>query len=327
VRVLVTGATGFVGSRLVRALRARDHEVAALTRDAAGYEGDADTVYEGDVLEAGSFEHALSDVDAAYYLVHSLGADDFQEKDRRGAENFRRAASEHGVDRVVYLSGLGDSEENGEGDEKDGDDSGDGAELSPHLASRREVERVLSGGTFDLTVLRAAIVVGEGNESFRIVRQLATRLPVMVTPRWVRTDCQPIAIDDVVAYLVGVLETPATAGGTYDVGGPEVLTYEAMLERTSQALGHHAVIVPVPVLTPGLSTHWVELVTDVPDDVVRPLVKGLRNEVTADDGPIREHLPIELTSYRLAVERAVDEDAGRSTTERVRSKLEGAVDA
>jgi uncharacterized protein YbjT (DUF2867 family) len=306
--VLVTGSTGFIGSRLVPTLRARGHDVVALTRDAAGYEGDADTVHEGDVLEAGSFEHALERVDAAYYLVHSLGADDFAEKDRRGARNFRRAASDAGVERVVYLSGLGDE---------------DREDLSEHLASRREVERVLSEGAFDLTTLRAAVIVGEGNESFRIVRQLAGRLPVMVTPRWVRNPCQPIAVDDVVAYLAGVLETPAAAGNTYEVGGPGTLTYETLLRLTADVMGRSAHVVPVPVLTPRLSAYWVDLVTDVPGDVVRPLVAGLQNEVTADDASIRALLPTELTPYRSAIERALDGHGdGPSTAERAASKLE-----
>jgi uncharacterized protein YbjT (DUF2867 family) len=310
--VLVTGSTGFIGSRLVPTLRARGHDVAALTRDAAGYEGDADTVYEGDVLEAGSFEHALERVDAAYYLVHSLGADDFRQKDRRAARNFRRAASDADVERVVYLSGLGDEDED-EDEEED---------LSEHLESRREVERILAAGTFDLTTLRAAIIIGEGNESFRIVRQLAGRLPLMVTPRWVRNGCQPIAVDDVVAYLAGVLETPVTASNVYEVGGPEALTYGSLLERTAEVMGHSVLVVPVPVLTPRLSAYWVELVTDVPEEVVRPLVEGLQNEVTADDAAIRALLPTALTPYRSAIGRALEEDGdGPSVAERATAKL------
>ena len=306
-RILVTGATGFIGSRLVPTLEARGHDVVVLTRDADGYDGAADTVYEGDVLEAGTFEHALTDVDAAYYLIHSMGAgDDFAEKDRRGAKNFREAADDADVERVVYLSGLGDDDE----------------ELSKHLQSRREVERVLADGRFELTTLRAAVIIGEGNDSFQIVAQLVRRLPLLVTPRWIRKDCQPIAADDVVAYLVGVVETPETTGDTYDVGGPEELTYEGFVERTADVAGRPTLVVPLSAVTTGLSAYAAELVTDVPDDLVRPLVHGLENDVTAEDEAIRRLVPIELTSYDAAIERALGAETAESTATRASSKLD-----
>jgi uncharacterized protein YbjT (DUF2867 family) len=309
-RVLVTGATGFVGGRLVTALRETDHEVTALVRDADGYDAPPDVrVVEGDLLEPGSFDDAL-DVDAAYYLVHSMRAgEDFAERDRRAARNFATAASEAGVERVVYLSGLGDESD----------------DLSAHLQSRREVEYLLAEGTHDLTVLRAAVIVGAGSASFDIVRQLVTRLPVMITPRWVRTPCQPIAVDDVVAYLVGALSVPETAGGTYEIGGPEVLSYAEMLRRTGRELGRRLVLVPVPVLTPTLSSYWVELVTDVDRHVARALIGGLNNPVVVSDDRIRELVPVELTPFDTAVARALgttgdadvdvdaDADAGTGT--------------
>ncbi|MFB6295659.1 MAG: NAD(P)H-binding protein [Halobacteriales archaeon] len=294
-RVLVTGATGFVGGRLIPALMGDDHEVTVLVRDADRYREDHPAegvrIVEGDLLEPGSFEDAL-DVEAAYYLVHSMrsGAD-FEERDRRAARNFARAASEAGVERVVYLGGLGE--------ERD--------ELSSHLRSRREVESILGEGDYHLTTLRAAIIIGAGSTSFDMITQLASRLPVMVTPRWVQNDCQPIAIGDAVAYLTGVLSAPETAGGTYEIGGPDVLTYGAMLERTAGLLGRRLFIIPVPVLTPRLSTYWVDLVTDVPKSVAHPLILGLKNPVVVTDDAITEHVQVSLTPFEEAAAAALAE--------------------
>jgi uncharacterized protein YbjT (DUF2867 family) len=295
-RVLVTGATGFVGGRLVPALRAAGHEVRALVRDPSRYDPPPGVeVVEADLLEPETLGPALDGMDAAYYLVHSMRAgNDFEERDRRAADYFADAASESSVERVVYLGGLGE----------DGDD------LSPHLRSRREVESVLAAGDYDLTTLRAAVIVGDGSTSFRMVKQIVSRLPLMVTPRWVDNECQPIAVDDVVAYLVGVLEAPATAGETYGIGGPDVLTYREMLVRTAEAMGRaRPIILSVPVLTPRLSSYWIGLVTDVPTSVARPLVLGLKNPVVVTDDSITDHVDVDLTAFDAAVGKALGTDA------------------
>ena len=294
--VLVTGATGFVGERLVPALLEAGHDVSVLVRDCSTYDAPAGVdVFEGDVLQPESLAAALDGIDAAYYLIHAMGGGrGFEERDRRGARNFASAAEGAGVDRVIYLSGLG----------VDGDD------LSAHLRSRREVEAILRRGEYDLTVLRAAIIVGAGSASFRIVRQLSSRLPVMITPRWVKTRVQPIAIADVIAYLVGVLDEPETADGTFQIGGPEVLTYREMLSTVGRILGgREPYIVPVPVLTPRLSAYWVDLVTDVPAGVAHPLIDGMATDVVVTDDRIRSLVPVDLTPFETAVERALTEEA------------------
>jgi uncharacterized protein YbjT (DUF2867 family) len=201
-------------------------------------------------------------------------------------------ASAAGVDRVVYLSGI----------------SGDERNLSPHLASRREVESVLETGSFDLTVLRAAIIVGAGSASFRIVDDLTDRLPVMTVPKWVRTPCQPIGIDDAVAYLVGVLDAEETRDGIYDIGAPTVWSYESLLKTTAEQKGKRVLIVPVPLMSPGLSSHWLRLTTDVQYAIARPLVESMRNPVTVDpERDLQSVVPIEQTPVEVAIQQALAE--------------------
>jgi uncharacterized protein YbjT (DUF2867 family) len=228
---------------------------------------------------------------------------DYAERDRRAARNFAEAAEEAALDRVVYLGGLG----------ADGDD------LSPHLRSRREVERVLGLGDYDLTVLRAAIIIGAGSISFQLIRQLSGRLPVMITPKWVHTKCQPIAIDDVISYLVGVAETPDTAAETYEIGGPDVLTYAEILKETRRQLGGQLRIVPVPVLTPRLSSWWIRFVTDVDPAVARPLIDGVKNSVVVTDTRIQEILPRERLSFEAAVADALTNEPATTPTPKARA--------
>ena len=294
-RVLVTGATGFVGGRLVSALLGEGHTVTVLVRDVGAYRAEHPTdgvrIVEGDLLDPGSVEDAV-DVEAAYYLVRSMRAgSDFAERDRRAARNFERAASEAGVERVVYLGGLGE--------ERD--------ELSSHPRSRREVETILGRGEYALTTLRAAVIIGAGSTSFDMIRQLASRLPVMITPGWVRNDCQPIAIRDAISYLTGVLDAPETADGIYEIGGPEVLTYEKMMERTARLMGQRLTIFPVPVLTPRIFAYWVDLVTSVPKSVAHPLVLGLKNPLVVDDDSITDHVDVTPTTFEEAVRAALAE--------------------
>jgi uncharacterized protein YbjT (DUF2867 family) len=292
VRVLVTGASGFVGGRLAPALEEAGHEVRAMTRHPDRYEG-AGTPVAGDVSDESSLRKALDGCDAAYYLVHSLDSPDFQERDADAARSFARAAADTGVGRIVYLGGLGD----------------DSDQLSAHLRSRRQVERLLAEGGVPVTVLRAGIVVGHGGVSWEMTRQLVAHLPAMITPRWVHTRTQPIAVADVVRYLVGVLEAPEAEGRAFDVGGPEVLEYLEMLTRVAEIQGRRLFIVPVPLLTPQLSSRWLALVTDVDVQTGRSLIDSMTNEVVVKDDAIRRIVPFEPMSYDDAVLTALKERA------------------
>jgi uncharacterized protein YbjT (DUF2867 family) len=292
VRVLVTGASGFVGGRLAPALEEAGHEVRAMTRHPDRYAG-AGTPVAGDVSDESSLRKALDGCDAAYYLVHSLDSPDFQERDAEAARSFARAAADAGVGRIVYLGGLGD----------------DSDQLSAHLRSRRQVERLLAEGGVPVTVLRAGIVIGHGGVSWEMTRQLVAHLPAMVTPRWVHTRTQPIAVADVVRYLVGVLEAPEAEGRAFDVGGPEVLEYLEMLTRVAEIQGRRLLIVPVPLLTPQLSSRWLALVTDVDVQTGRSLIDSMTNEVVVKDDAIRRIVPFEPMSYDDAVLTALKERA------------------
>ena len=288
--VLVAGASGFVGRRLCPALVEAGHRVRAMTRRPERYDGAGDPA-RGDMHDPASLPEALAGVDAANYLVHSLNSSDFERLDAQAAQAFGEAAADAGVKRIIYLGGLG----------KDDDD------LSPHLRSRREVEGLLGAGGVPVTVLRAGIVVGDGGISWEMTRQLVSHLPAMVTPRWVNTRTQPIAVDDVIRYLVGLLGAPEAEGRVFEIGGPEVLRYADMLQRVARLQGRPLPIVPVPMLSPGLSSRWLALVTDVDTRTGRSLVDSMTNEVVVEDDSIRDVVPFEPLGYDEAVRRALKE--------------------
>lgn len=281
---LVTGATGYIGGRLVPELLDAGHRVRCLARSPDRlrdhpWAGRVEAV-RGDVTDAGSVADALRGVDVAYYLVHALGSgDDFEETDRRAARVFGEAARAAGVRRIVYLGGLTPSDV-------------PERELSPHLRSRAEVGRILLDSGVPTTVLRAAVVIGSGSVSFEMLRYLTERLPVMVTPSWVHTRIQPVAVRDVLRLLVGSAGMPADVNRAFDIGGPDVLTYREMMTRyAAVAELPRRYVVSVPMLTPRLSSHWVGLVTPVPASIARPLTESLRHEVVCHEHDIARYLP------------------------------------
>ncbi|HYJ67950.1 MAG TPA: NAD(P)H-binding protein [Nocardioidaceae bacterium] len=291
-QILVTGASGFIGRRLCPALVEQGHDVRAMTRRPEDYDGAGVPVY-GDVQTPETLGAALESCDAAYYLVHSLASADFERLDAEAARSFAAAAAAGRIDRIVYLGGLGRTDD----------------DLSPHLRSRREVERLLSESAVAVTTLRAGIVVGHGGISWELTRQLVARLPAMVTPRWVNTRTQPIAVSDVVSYLIGVLDRPEAANRTLEIGGPDVLRYASMMRRLAEIEGRRRLLVPVPLMTPRLSSYWLSLVTDVDTQAGRSLIESMRNEVVVTDDAIRRLVPLEPLGYDAAVRVALAERA------------------
>ncbi|MFG0251689.1 MAG: SDR family oxidoreductase [Phycisphaerales bacterium JB038] len=296
--ILVTGASGYIGGRLVPRLLAAGYRVRCLARDPRKLQSRAWAsepgveIVAGDLAEAELLRERLAGCAAAYYLVHSMIAKGsaYLEQDRLLARHFAEAAQAAGVDRIVYLGGLGEM----------------GDSLSKHLASRREVETVLASTGVPVTVLRAAMVIGSGSASFEILRYLVERLPIMVTPRWVSTECEPVAIENVLHYLVACLETPETSGRTLDIGGGEVLNYRQIMQVVAEVLHlRKRLVIPVPVLTPRLSSLWIHLVTPLGKDIARPLAEGLRNRVVCRNDEAVRLMPQRLLGVREAVQRAI----------------------
>jgi len=304
-RILVTGATGYVGGRLVPRLLAAGHSVRCLARDPGRLEGRpwraGVEVVAGDALAPETLGPALDGIEVAYYLIHSLGAgEEFARRDRDAARAFGAAARAAGVARIVYLGGLGDPR----------------TALSHHLRSRQETGAALGEAGVPVTELRAGVVVGAGSLSFEMIRYLAERVPVMVCPRWVFTRTQPIAIGNVLDYLVAALGHAESAGRVIEIGGAEVVTYGEMMLGYARERGLRRWLLPVPVLTPRLSSYWVHLVTPIPAAIARPLIDGLKNEVVVRDATAREVFPeISPVGYREAVRLALDQlEAGRVET-------------
>jgi uncharacterized protein YbjT (DUF2867 family) len=299
-KALVTGATGFVGGALARRLMAAGHDVRALVRDrgrAGELEADGVELHEGDVTDAGSLAGAADGVDVAYYLVHGMGRGsegDFERTERESAANFARMAVEADVERVVYLGGLGD-------------DPG-----SRHLRSRNETGRILREEGPPLTYFRASMVVGAASESYLMLRHLVQKLPVMIAPSWLKTSTQPIAVDDALAYLTAAPEIPEAAGREVQIGCPDVVSYGAMLDRMADALGNRRrPRIPVPVLSPWLSSHWIGLVTPVDAGVAKPLIEGLSTETVVTDASGAALFDIEPMGIDAALGKAVAEERGR----------------
>jgi uncharacterized protein YbjT (DUF2867 family) len=311
-RIAVVGATGYVGGRLVPTLLAAGHSVVAIGRGARKLAARPYATHPNlhpaaaDVMDKNQLREALRSqgpIDAAYWLAHSMRASsssgDFASADRLAAQNMVWAAEHNSIPRIVYLGGLGE----------------ESPDLSHHLASRIEVGRILGQGPARLTWLRAAMILGSGSASFELMRYLVERLPVMIAPRWVYTRCQPIAISDAIRYLVRVLDAEETAGQSFDIGGPDILSYADLFRLYAEEAGlRPRLIIPVPLLTPTLSSLWIHLVTPVPAGLARPLTEGLRNEVICRESRIRELFPEigdKLLSCREAISLALKHTRAR----------------
>lgn len=298
-KILLSGANGYIGRRLLPVLVRQGHEVICLVRDRRRLQleeslKDKVSFYEADLLEKEQLKDLPEDIDVAYYLVHSMGTSHskFSDMEQQTARNFIQQLAQTQTKQLIYLSGIANAEQ-----------------LSAHLQSRKKVEDILSSSAIPLTVLRAAIIIGSGSASFEIIRDLVEKLPVMIAPRWLNTRCQPIAIRNVIEYLSRVMMDERTFNRTFDIGGPDILQYKEMLLQFAEVRGFKRYIISVPVLTPRLSSYWLYFVTATSFSLARSLVDSMRNEVVMQNNDIREIVPIELISYKESVDRAFDKIA------------------
>ena len=308
-RILVTGATGFIGSRIVKRLLANGHyKVRCMTRNPENiYElfnstGDIVEIVKADASNYLELVEALKEVDVAFYLIHSMEGStkkwqEFSKRDRIAAENFARAASETNTKRIIYLSGLIDIKHK---------------DLSEHMQSRKEVGDILRTSKAEVTIFRAAVILGQGGGSFQMLQYLVERLPVMVCPKWVLTKSQPISVDDMVTYLIKSIELEDTANKDFDIGGPEILSYVDMMKRYSAILKKPLKIVIIPFLTPRLSSYWVDLITPVKASLARPLIDSLKHEAVVHDNEIQKLIPIKLMNFEEAIKTAMKEQVRKA---------------
>lgn len=295
-KILLTGATGYIGKKLLPVLVSQGHQVVCCIRDKgrfdiSGFDPGQVSVVEADFLDVASLENIPEDIEAAYYLIHSMSTSvsDFERLEKISAENFRDRLDRTQVRQVIYLSGIINQEK-----------------LSRHLSSRRDVELILEEGEYHLTTLRAGIIVGSGSASFEIIRDLVEKLPVMVAPRWLNTRAQPIAIRNVIQFLTGVLDHPSTFNQNFDIGGTEILTYREMLLQFARVRKLKRTIWVVPVMTPKLSSYWLYFITSTSYKLAVNLVNSMKVEVVCQENNLKELLGIELLSYEEAVEAALD---------------------
>jgi uncharacterized protein YbjT (DUF2867 family) len=299
-RVLLTGATGYIGGRLLRRFEERGRAVRCLVREPSRLRVTAATsdVVPGDCLDAASLDRALAGVQAAYYLVHSMAAGaDFADTDRRAADTFGQAAARAGVQRIIYLGGL----------------TGARGSRSPHLKSRTETGEFLRASGVPVIEFRAAVVIGAGSLSFKIIEGLVERLPAMICPRWVATPTQPIAIDDVLAYLEAALDLPKSVRGIFEIGGPDAVSYGDMMRMYARLRGLHRLLLPVPVLTPFFSGLWLALFTPAQARVGRALIEGLGTATVVRSTAARETFHVEPMTIRAAFVKAIEEARSRAT--------------
>ena len=328
VKILVTGASGFIGSRVVSKLLSlalssssnKNYEILCLSRNRDSLKDrywkheDVLKIVEADVNNYSQLVKAMNGVNVAFYLIHSMEGlskkwKEFAQKDRTAAENFAKAATECGVERIIYLGGL-----------IHGESTEDYNKLSEHMRSRKEVGDILRTSTARVTIFRAAIILGQGGGSFQMLEYLVKRLPVMVCPKWVLTKSQPISVDNVVEYLVKSINVKETEGRDFDIGGTEVLTYLQMMKRYAKMLNKSIRIIIIPFLTPRLSSYWVDLITPVRASLARPLIDSLKHEATVKDDTIKKLIPLRLRTFEEAVKAAeVEEKVKRKATGRQRT--------